>query len=625
MRDQDPLQPARLSRGDPFWAFARALLRERWAVTASFVLAVLSAFLLGVGAIGAKPVLDNILGSHQDLPTLARMFNEKLPQALVWLKLPEAWIGAMPAGDPFAALVWIMVGLAVLTVIGAVATFGHAYLSLTIVNRTITAVRHRAFRSVLRAPLRTIVTNGPTDYVSRIASDSTQLANGLNVLLSKTIIQGAKGVAGFVAAFWYDWRVAGVALLVTPGLYTIIRRLGKRIRKASGAALEGQSQLLSVATEGLQGLRVVKAHDAEGYEGGRFHRVNKRVFAELNRVRTARAVASPLTESLTLILLCAMVLLAAKQIIAGRVEPTNFIMAVVMLAVAGAALKPLTALAHDIQTSTPAADRLRELICLAPEPGRDRTLPALARHAESVTFERVSVTYPGRDVPALREASLSIRHGQRVALVGPNGSGKTTLLSLVNRMFDPNDGRVLVDGVDIKTVRVRSLRAQVGVVTQETVLFRGTIRQNIAYGSWGASQEKIVAAAMQARAHEFISRLPLGYETPVAEQGLSLSGGQRQRIAIARAILRDPAILLLDEATSMVDSESEAQIAQALAEFSTGRTCLIVAHRLSTVVRCDAIAVFDTGRIVDIGRHDELLLRCGVYQQMAKHQLIGET
>ena len=622
---RDGLLARDLAQGDPFWAFTRAMLRQRGTVAMTFVLALLSGLMLGVGVAAARPVLNSILGDHKDLPTLATDFNAGLPASLSFLRLPDHWIAALPANDPFLALVWIMGGLVVLTILGAMATFGHAYLSLTIVNRTITAARSRAFSSVLRAPLRGIVQGGSADIVARIINDSTQLAGGLQVLLGKTVLQGFKGLAAFAAAFWYDWRVAGGALLTAPLFYHVVRKLGKRIRRSSGAALEGQGELLRVTTQSLQGLRAVKSAGAELHEAGRFHRVNKRVLQELNRVRTARAIASPLTESITLVALCLMVLLAAKGIIAGKVPAVDFIMAIVCLAVAGAALKPLTALVHDIQASTPAAQRLRELVLLPREPGRERGLPRLARHHASIELRRATVTYPGRDAPALREVSLFIRHGERIAFVGPNGSGKTTALALVNRLFDPDDtdppGQVLIDGQDLRRVKVRSVREQVGVVTQETVLFRGTVRDNITFGLAGATEEMIHAAAKQARAHDFITRLPQGYDTMVAEQGLSLSGGQRQRIAIARAILRDPAILVLDEATSMVDAESEAHIAQAIAEFSAGRTTLVVAHRLSTVINSDRIVVFDAGSIVDVGTHEQLLARCDVYQRLVRHQL----
>ncbi|HEX2836875.1 MAG TPA: ABC transporter ATP-binding protein [Phycisphaerales bacterium] len=624
MTRRDFLHPSRLT-GDPFWAFARSMLRYRGQLVLTLVMVVISAVALGAGIAGVKPVLDAILGERKDLPTLAVEFNTKLEAkvpVLSFLSIPQGWIDAMPAGDPFKGLVWIMVVLIALAVVGAGATFLHSYVSLTIVNATVTAVRRRAYRAVLRAPLREVVQRGPTDAISRIVNDSSKLTDGLNVLLSKTLLQGAKGLAALGAAVWFSWRVTLVAVVVAPALYTIIRKLGKRIRRASGAALESQADLFRVSTESLQGLRVVKAHDAEHYEAGRFHQINKKVLRELNRVRTARAIASPLTDTLSMAALAVMTLVAGRAILAGHVAATDFILAVVSLAVAGAAAKPLTALVHDIQTSTPAAERLRELICLPPEPGHTKGLPVLARHSRSIEFRDVTLTYPGRETPALRHLSVTVPSGQRVAFVGPNGCGKTTLLSLVNRMFDPDSGSVLVDGVDIRECSVRSLRRQVGVVTQETVLFQGTIRENIAYGSW-ASEEKVLAAAKRARAHEFIASLPKGYDTDVAQQGLSLSGGQRQRIAIARALLKDPAILILDEATSMIDAESEAAIAAAIADFSVGRTSLIVAHRLSTVVNCDTIHVMEAGRVIDSGTHEQLLERCALYRQLARHQLAG--
>jgi ABC-type multidrug transport system fused ATPase/permease subunit len=616
---------------DAFWQFARRMLRYHWLMAAAFVMVVLSSLTLGVGILGSSPILNSLIGDAKDLPALAHDFNERTGKSALQLvkriQIPRAWIDQLPHGA-FRALAIIMGALAVVTVIGSIANFLHGFLSLTIVNRTVTGIRREAFFKTLRAPLKTIVQGGTSDAISRIVNDTTQLANGLTMLLSKALLQIFKGLAGLAAALWFNWYVTVGALLVAPALYHVIRKLGKKIKRASNQALQSQAELYSAASESLQAMRVVKVYTTEVYEGGRFHRINKQVMKELNRVRTARALASPLTEMLSIFLLCAMTLGVGWIIINGiningqpmKISASDFIYTIVSLAVAGASLKPLTGIINDIQAAAPAADRLRDLLATKPEPGHGFKLPRLARHKESIEFKGVSLSYAGGAKPAIDGVTLVVPHGKRIAFVGPNGCGKTTLLSLVPRLFDPDQGAVLIDGHDIRHLSVRSVRSQIGMVTQETIIFKGTIRTNIAYGSGGASEECIIAAAKKARAHDFVMAMPQGYDTPVAEQGLSLSGGQRQRIAIARAILRDPAILILDEATSMVDAESEAQIAAATAEFAAQRTCLIVAHRLSTVLNCDSIVVMDAGKIVDQGTHEELLGRCELYRNLAQHQ-----
>jgi subfamily B ATP-binding cassette protein MsbA len=289
-------------------------------------------------------------------------------------------------------------------------------------------------------------------------------------------------------------------------------------------------------------------------------------------------------------------------------------------------LKPLAKLNNDIQESAAAGGRIREILNLPVEPTvrggfKRETLPALPRHRDSITLDGVTYTYPGADTPTLHDVDLDIKHGQHVAIVGPNGSGKTTLIGLIPRLHEPDSGVVRIDGQDICSVTLRSLRRQIALVTQHAVLFEGTVADNIAYGLRHARRGEVEAAAARAHAAEFIAHLPHGYDTRLGEQGLGLSGGQKQRICLARAMLRDPAILLLDEATSQVDAESEAKIQAALAEFRRGRTTLTIAHRLSTVIDADVIVVMQDGRIIDRGSHRELLERCGLYQTLTKTQL----
>jgi len=303
-------------------------------------------------------------------------------------------------------------------------------------------------------------------------------------------------------------------------------------------------------------------------------------------------------------------------------EPNKFVAVLGSLALAGASLKPISRIIQKFYIAAAAAQRLDEIFAIEPEPDAD-VGHAIGRHADSIEFRDIVFRYKDAPAPSIDGVSLTIEHGETVAFVGPNGSGKTTLLSLVPRLIEPTSGAVLIDGYDIAGASLGSLRRQIGVVTQETVLFQGTIASNIAYGARGdVTYEQIVEAAKAARADEFIRQKEGGYDAIVGERGLTLSGGQRQRIAIARALLRDPAILILDEATSMIDADSEKKIGEAIAEFSQGRTCLIVAHRLSTVLGADRIVVLEEGKVIDTGRHEELLERCPVYRGIANGQLV---
>jgi ABC-type multidrug transport system fused ATPase/permease subunit len=319
----------------------------------------------------------------------------------------------------------------------------------------------------------------------------------------------------------------------------------------------------------------------------------------------------------------ALAFLAASQILAGRMKFDDFLMALASLGVAGGSLKPLTGLLNDIQAASAPAERILEIVTIPAEGVRERELPTLPRHHASIEFEGVRFRYEGADRDALRGVDLRIAHGEFIAIVGPNGCGKTTLASLLMRLFDPSEGSVRIDGADVRGISLSSLRRQIGVVPQEPLLLRASIRENVALGLDDVSDAAVTSALQLAHAQDFIERLPQGVETVLGEGGSGLSGGQRQRLAIARALLRDPSVLILDEATSQIDAESEAQISEAIDAFRANRTVIAIAHRLSTVRSADRIVVMDDGAVLDAGPHAELIERCGLYRRLVQTQLVG--
>lgn len=617
-----------------FWRFAREMLVDRWTLALALSLSVIASAGLGVGLAAIAPILETMLPKYEirgeervvettsGLRERVESLNTRLDEWPVPVHVPLGIVNRLP-NDPFKSVVFIMIGISVLNILALTAMFLHQYISLTVVYRASQRIRDRAFSHVLSLPLSAVVMGDSADISRRVVDETERLAEGFTALVSKAAAQIGKGLAALLVAIYFEWRITIVSLIIAPILWLVIRTLSRKVRKARKRAFRGQASLLSRAGNALRGLRVVKVQTAEEHEQRLFAETNEQVIHQMFKARTARALSSPISEFVALSVIAVLAVFAAKAIIDQQLDPRHFVIVLVALGVSAASLRPLTGIVNEIQAAAAASDRLAELMDLDPEPGLNPRLPELSRHKSSIAFEGVNFTYPSADRPALIDVSLEVAHGERVAFVGPNGSGKTTILSLVPRLLEPGSGRVLVDGQDITEFGVESLRRQIGAVTQETVIFPGSIRSNMVYGSVGKTDEEIASATKRAHADDFIDRLDQGLDTPVGEQGLTLSGGQRQRLSIARVILRDPAILILDEATSMIDADSEAKIADALDEFSAGRTTLVVAHRLSTVVNADRIVVMELGRIIDQGTHQELLGRCETYRTLARTQLVG--
>ena len=600
-----------------FWWFARRLFRRPREVALLLIGASISAGGLGAGLLGLGPILRIILSENGSLRAMATDWLALNPRFDV---VPSGLVELLPS-QPYSSVVLAMLGLGVLTVVGASANYLHQMVSMTICARSVAQIRLEVFRHALHLPLGEVSRQGPAECTSRVLRDTADLRAGFESVTSKTLAQVTKGLAAFIAALIFDWRLVIVSIVVGPVLGIVLRKTGKSIRKGSRGSLEASEVLLRTTNESLQGLRAVKTARAEREAVRRFNRSNHEALSQELRMRRARALAGPLIELLTVFAAITLALVAARQILGGELPFDRFVLSLGSLAVAAGSLRPLTGFIHEIQAASAPATRLRAMLSMVREDAEERRKPALAPHGDRIAFEGVVFRYPGSEHRALDGVNLTIEHGTRVAIVGPNGCGKTTLLSLLARLYEPESGRVTVDGVDLRTVNVRSIRSQIGVVSQESILVKGTIAENVRFGLRGATDDAVVEALRRAHAWGFVERMPGGVHAMVGEQGSGLSGGQRQRIAIARAVLRSPAILVMDEATSQIDAESEEQINDAIVEFGAGRTVLVIAHRLSTVLACERIVVMDHGRVVDTGRHDELLGRCDLYRRLAQAQL----
>ncbi len=609
-----------------FWHFAKRMFRRRRLAIGTLVFSVLSAGGLAAGLMAIGPVMQLILADDSNSNLRTAVESKLAASAFLAGIVPHALVELLPT-DRLAGVAVILGGLCILTILGAIANFLHQYCSLTLSMVTVAEIRLDAFRHALRLPLGTVLRRGPTDIVSRITRDSAELERGFSALTSKALAQVTKGIGAFAAAVWFDWRLTIAAVVVAPVMGFVLRKFGKRISRSSRNTLAAYEELLRTSNESMQGLRGIKTATAERNARHRFGRANRAVVHADRRARVARAISAPVIETLAIFVIAGLAFIAAHEIIAGRMRFDAFVLTLGSLAVAGGSFRPLTGLLNDIQASAAPAERLNEILSIPAEGMRERDLPALPRHTRSIDFDSVRFRYEGAERDALRGVSLSIRHGEFVAIVGPNGCGKTTLASLVTRLFDPTEGSVRVDGSDVQGVSLVSLRKQIGVVPQDPLLVRGTIRENIVLGldtTTGPEVDAAIARALKlAHAAGFVAALPKGLDSTLGEGGSGLSGGQRQRLAIARALVRDPALLILDEATSQIDAESEAQISAAIDEFRAGRTLIAIAHRLSTVRSADRIVVMEDGVITDVGTHAALLSRCELYQRLVSTQLVG--
>jgi subfamily B ATP-binding cassette protein MsbA len=520
-------------------------------------------------------------------------------------------------------LLLVAFGLVALAIVKGIASYGQTVLMARVGQRVIAELQQRLFDHLIHADLGYLIARGPGHVISRLTFDAQQLRVAITTT-STTLLRDVLTMVGLVGLMIHqDWQLAAIALLGCPIAIWPLQRLARRMRKVSRQTQSHMAKLSGQLNQTFLGVRQVKADNREADESVRTGALIEQLF-DLN-LKAARvyAVNTPIMEVVGGCAVAFVVLYGGFQVMGGHTTPGAFFSFVAALLLAYRPLKALANLHTQVQVGLAAAERIYALLDRQPTVQEQPGARPLVVDRGAIQFVDVRFGYrPNR--PALRGIDLVIPAGLSVALVGPSGAGKSTMLNLILRFYDVDQGAILIDGQDVRSVTFKSLRAAIALVSQEIDLFEGSVRANIAYGRPDASMEAIVAAAEAAAAHDFITALPEGYDTEIGPSGLSLSGGQRQRLGIARAMVKDAPILLLDEATSALDSEAERVVQTALRRLMRGRTTVVIAHRLSTVIGADLIAVIEQGRLVETGTHHALLARGGSYARLYERQFADQ-
>ena len=495
-----------------------------------------------------------------------------------------------------------------------------SFLSTTLVaaagQRAVTDLRNALYTHVLNQSFSFLGRNSTGTLMSHITTDVEKIQSAVSDLAGDLLKEGLTVVGLVAILFWTDWRLAILSLFLLPLVMYPLVSYGRHLRASNETSLRRWRDISEILQETISGFRVVKAFGMEGFETSRFRRAAARLFHVNMRITRTTAVLPPLMEAVGGVAMVGALFYGSYAIRSGRLTAGAFAAFLAALFAMYTPLKRLSRLNATLQGALAAADRIFEVLDTHFEIQEKPAAVALPRMQREVEYRDVAFRFADSDSEVLRRVSFRARAGEVVAIVGTSGAGKTTLMNLLPRFYDVSGGAILVDGADVRDATLRSLRDQIGLVTQETVLFNDTVRANIAYGLEDVDEARIESAARAAFAHDFILDLPRRYDTYIGERGSRLSGGQRQRIAIARALLKDPPILILDEATSALDAKSEMLVQQALGNLMKGRTTLVIAHRLATVRNADTIIVLDGGEVKETGTHEELLKRGGLYKRL---------
>lgn len=548
-----------------------------------------------------KIVVDNILQS------------KKLPELLSGI------VTALFGGNKYAVVNFAVAAVAVIAVVGAVSAYFEKYLTTSVSQWVGHDLRRTLYHHIHRLSLAEHDESRTGDMITRVTSDIGVVQDFINTALLGMLVSLLTLFGMIGVMFYLNWRFTLISLSIAPALFFVVYRYTRRIKKATRAVRKKEGDLLSIVQEVLTSIRVVKAFAREDYEEQRFESESLANVEAGLQARSIKAKLSPVVEVIVAIGTCLVLGYGARLALAGELSAGVLIVFLLYLGKMYKPMRDLSKMTDTVSKAMVGYERIQEVLEIE---SRVLEMPGARRAPKlkgQIEFDQVSFSYGG-DKQVLKEVSFKIEAGQIAAIVGPSGTGKTTIVSLIPRFYDPVSGHINIDGTDIRRYRLKSLRDQISFVLQDTLLFRATIWENIAYGKPDASSKEILRAAELANACEFIAEMPEGYDTMVGERGVNLSGGQRQRIAIARAVIRDTPILILDEPTSGLDAVSEQAVIQALERLMKGRTSVVIAHDLGTIRNADVILVVQESELVEQGTHDELLAKNGVYAELYKIQ-----
>lgn len=555
----------------------------------------------------------------------------------VWAMLCMAVVGATtsslaflvkPALDDIfmnrdaASLKWIPLVVIVIYVLKGGANYAQTILMSHIGQRIITDLRNTLYNHIQQQSLSFFTKNPTGTLMSRITNDINLIQGAVSEAVTSIFKDTFTMLGLLFVVFYRDWKLALIAMLVFPLTIYPISELGRRMRRVTSSTQVTLGSLTSLLQETITGSRIVKAFGMEEHENKRFARENERLFKLTMKSVVIRAISNPLMEFLGGIGIAVIIFYGGYQVINETSTPGTFFSFMTALLMLYEPVKRLTGVNNTVQQGLAGAERVLSILDTVPEIRDGENAVDLPPISRGISIQHATFSY--EDEPVLKDINIEIKAGEMIAFVGMSGGGKSTLVNLIPRFYDLDSGKILIDGHDIRDVTLKSLRGQIGIVTQQTILFNDTVKNNIAYGDIRKGDEDIISAARAANAHDFIMKLPQGYDTMIGEQGVKLSGGERQRISIARALLKNAPILILDEATSSLDTEAELEVQEALDKLMKDRTTLVIAHRLSTIRNADRIIVLMDGRIVEEGTHDSLIGKEGHYFKLHNLQFQGQ-